>query len=245
MSPDEAAKHRLHDGDDLRVRADATTCSDVVIAFGGDGTTLRALHAALPSSPPVFTINFGGVGFLRTAERHDLAEALGSALAGDFETMAVPALAYEAAGVAGVAFNDVVVRPAGHSMAALSVAIDGQSLGLFRGDGIIAATPVGSTGYNLASGGPALAWGVEGYVVSLLAPHTVAHRPVIAGPRHSLEILNSGNAPVEMIVDGRPVGQVEDHTRLIVRYQPSVAKLARLADGGFFSRFDEKFGAHA
>ncbi len=245
ISPDEAVKHRRDDGPKFRVQDDATTCCDVLIALGGDGTTLRALHAALPKSPPVFTINFGSLGFLRTAERKDLKAALTCALTGDFDTMVVPALRYQARGVDGLGFNDVLVRPPGHSIADLSVAIDGQCLGTFRSDGIIAATPVGSTGYNLAAGGPALAWGVEGYVVSLLNPHSVAHRPVVAGPHHKLEILDAGVAPAELIVDGNLTAQLSGDDRLTVQYQPSAARLARLADGGFFSRFDEKFGSRS
>jgi NAD+ kinase len=243
VSLEEASKHDLRERDGLRVRDDAASCCDVVIAFGGDGTTLRALRAALPTSPPVFAINFGSVGFLRTADQESVATTLKSALTGDFDTMTVSALAYEAPGVRGLGFNDVVIRPPGHSIATLSVVIDGQFFAAFRGDGVIVATPLGSTGYNLASGGPALAWGVEGYVVSFLAPHTVAHRPVVAGPEHPVAIRNAGSAPVELIVDGHPTGQLVDDSTLTVRYQPSTARLARVPNGGFFARYNAQFGA--
>ncbi len=242
LTPDEAVKHHVVEGDGLRVQQDATTCCDVLIAFGGDGTTLRALHAACPDSPPVFAINFGGVGYLRTAGRDGLVQALTAALVGDFETMEVPALAYRARGAEGRGFNDVVVRSPGHSIASLSVEIDGQPFGVVRGDGVIAATPVGSTGHNLAAGGPAVAWGVDGYVLSFLAPHTVAHRPVVAAPEHEVKICNAGATPVDVIVDGRSTAQLAGRSALTVRYERSSGRLARLADGGFFGRYSENFG---
>ena len=91
-------------------------------------------------------------------------------------------------------------------VAELAYSVQGQELGQVRCDGLVVATPAGSTGYNLANGGPVLAWGVEGYVVSFIAPHTLTARALVVAPDDVLEVVNrSSDEPVDVTTDGRRV----------------------------------------
>ena len=102
--------------------------------------------------------------------------------------------------------NDVSVhRKPGHRVADLAYGLAGEEIGRVRCDGLVVATPQGSTGYNLANGGPVMAWGVEGYVVSFVAPHSLTARALVVAPGDLLTINNaSREEPVEVHVDGRP-----------------------------------------
>ncbi len=144
---------------------------DACIVLGGDGTILKALRHYARTEVPVFGMNYGTVGFLAAADPEHARDGLERAFAGDFEVMSLPALQVDDG---PLALNDVSFhrRPHGR-VAELTFSLGGQEVGHVRCDGLVAATPAGSTGYNLANNGPILAWGVEGYVVSFIAPHTL------------------------------------------------------------------------
>ena len=98
-----------------------------------------------------------------------------------------------------------------------------------RCDGLVAATPAGSTGYNLANQGPILAWGVEGYVVSFIAPHTLTARPLVVAPDDVLRVANAaGREPVDVVLDGEPVGELASGDEMEVRFRDGVGRLAQL-----------------
>ena len=105
------------------------------------------------------------------------------------------------------------------------------------------ATPAGSTGYNLANGGPVMAWGVEGMVVSFIAPHSLTARALVVAPGDTLAIDNrSDDEPVDVTVDGRPVAVLEPGCRLEARFVDNQGSLAQLAGVSFYGRLHEKFG---
>ena len=98
-------------------------------------------------------------------------------------------------------------RKVGERVAELAYALDGEEVGSVRCDGLVVATPAGSTGYNLANGGPVMAWGVEGFVVSFIAPHSLTARALVVAPRDRLTIYNRSREPLDVAVDGRPAGR--------------------------------------
>jgi NAD+ kinase len=217
---------------------------DVCIVLGGDGSILYALRRFAETGVPVFGINFGTVGFLAAVERDQLAAGLERAFSGDFEAMDLPALKADLPVERPVALNDVsfVRRPHGR-VAELSYAIGGEEVGSVRCDGLVAATPAGSTGYNLANAGPILAWGVKGYVVSFIAPHTLAARALVVAPDDALMVSNAaGREPVEIALDGEAAGELAPGDELTIGFQESVSCLAQLPGGNFYRRIREKFG---
>jgi NAD+ kinase len=217
---------------------------DVCIVLGGDGSILYALRRFAETGVPVFGINFGTVGFLAAVERDQLAAGLERAFSGDFEAMDLPALKVDLPVERPVALNDVsfVRRPHGR-VAELSYAIGGEEVGSVRCDGLVAATPAGSTGYNLANAGPILAWGVKGYVVSFIAPHTLAARALVVAPDDALMVSNAaGREPVEIALDGKAAGELAPGDELTIGFQESVSCLAQLPGGNFYRRIREKFG---
>ena len=134
----------------------------------------------------------------------------GARFAGEIETVELPGLEVEVDGEARVALNDVTfARRPRDRVAELSYRIAGEEVGHVRCDGLVAATPVGSTGYNLANQGPILAWGVEGYVVSYIAPHSLTARALVVAPGDVLHVGNAaGREAVDVAVDGAQVGEL-------------------------------------
>ncbi|HEX2435765.1 MAG TPA: NAD(+)/NADH kinase [Solirubrobacterales bacterium] len=242
--PDEIEKHGGA-ADGVRAVESLPERPELCLVLGGDGTILKALREYADTGVPVFGINFGTVGFLAAAEGSDLATGLEKAFAGEYDVMSLPAL--ELAGSVsgpGMAHNDVSFLRRPHArVAELSYRIAGQEVGHVRCDGLVAATPAGSTGYNLANQGPILAWGVKGYVVSFVAPHTLTARALVVAPDDVLHVRNDGGRdPVEVAVDGAPVGELASGEEIEVRFRDGVGTLAQLPGSNFYRRIREKFG---
>jgi NAD+ kinase len=217
---------------------------DVCIVLGGDGSILYALRRFSGTDVPVFGINYGTVGFLAAVERDHLEDGLRRAFSGDFVSLDMPALRADLAIERPLALNDFSFnrRPHGR-VAELSYAIGDEEVGNVRCDGLVAATPAGSTGYNLANAGPILAWGVKGYVVSFIAPHTLAARALVVAPGDALQVMNAtGREPVEISLDGEAAGELEPGDALEIRFEESVSRLAQLPGSSFYHRIREKFG---
>jgi len=217
---------------------------DLCLVLGGDGSILHALRRFAGAGVSVFGVNFGTVGFLAAVEREDAAEGIRRALAGETETIDLPGLEIAVNGESRVALNDVTfVRRPHDRVAELSYKIAGEEVGHVRCDGLVAATPAGSTGYNLANQGPILAWGVEGYVVSYIAPHSLTARALVVAPGDVLHVGNAaGREPVDVAVDGEHVGELAPGAEHEVRFADGVGRLAQLPGSSFYQRIREKFG---
>jgi NAD+ kinase len=217
---------------------------DLCLVLGGDGSILYALRHFARSGVPVFGVNFGTVGFLAAVERGEAAEGMRRAFDGETETIDLPGLEVEVGGVERVALNDVsFIRRPQERVAELSYKIAGEEVGHVRCDGLVAATPVGSTGYNLANQGPILAWGVKGYVVSYVAPHSLTARALVVAPGDVLHVGNAGGPePVDVAIDGAHAGTLESGAALGIRFADGVGRLAQLPGTSFYQRIREKFG---
>lgn len=218
--------------------------ADLCIALGGDGTILRSLRAFGTHDVPVFGLNYGVVGFLAAAEPDELETAIKAALAGEYESTALPSLVVNFDGVESIALNDVSFTRRPHDRVAdLSYRLGGKEVGHVRCDGLVAATPTGSTGYNLANGGPILAWGVQGFVVSFIAPHTLTARALVVAPDDVLSVRNEADRDSVIIgCDGEAIGELVPGAELDVSFRPSAAWLAQLPGENFYLRIREKFG---
>jgi NAD+ kinase len=240
----ETVKHGLHQGPGIEVCATPCTDVDLCVVLGGDGTILTALRTFAATDTPVFAVNFGEIGFLATIDPDGLEEGFRRAFAGEFETMAMPSITVGRPEGSWIAFNDISVhRQPGMRVADLAYALGGEEIGRVRCDGLVVSTPAGSTGYNLANGGPVLAWGVEGFVVSFIAPHSFTARALVVAPSDVLTIHNaSRDDATEVHVDGRPSCLLPAGQDLTIEFGKSYALLAQLPGASFYHRLRERFG---
>ena len=244
FSPDETKKHGLTPGEGIENDSDRLDEVDICIAMGGDGTILTALRQYAGTGVPVFAVNFGEVGFLATVDPDGLPHQFDRAFAGDFETFELPTISVGRPDGSWMAMNDISIhRKPGHRVADLAYGLAGEEIGRVRCDGLVVATPQGSTGYNLANGGPVMAWGVKGYVVSFVAPHSLTARALVVAPGDLLTINNaSREEAVEVHVDGRPSSELPPREDLHIEFGTSHGTLAQLPGASFYHRLRERFG---
>ena len=241
---EETRKHGLTTADRVHVDAALSPDVDLCVVMGGDGTILTALRAYANTGVPVFAVNFGEVGFLATLDPDGLDEDFDRAFAGEFDRLELPGITVGRPDGTWTAMNDISVhRKAGFRVAHLAYALAGEEIGRVRCDGLVVSTPQGSTGYNLANGGPILAWGVAGFVVSFIAPHSLTARSLVVAPDDPLTITNrSKDEPVDVHADGRPVVELQPGEDLQVEFARSTAVLAQLPGASFYHRLRERFG---
>ncbi|HEY7256148.1 MAG TPA: NAD(+)/NADH kinase [Solirubrobacterales bacterium] len=242
-TPDELSKHGVA-AEGIETVESLPRDVDLCLVLGGDGSILYALRHFARTGVPVFGVNFGTVGFLAAVEREDARKGIERALAGDLEMVDLPGLEVELEGEALVGFNDIsLIRRPQNRVAELTYRIAGEVVGDVRCDGLVAATPAGSTGYNLANQGPILAWGVEGYVVSYISPHSLTARALVVAPDDILHVGNAeGREPVDVSVDGGQTGTLGPGGELEIRFVNDVGRLAQLPGSSFYQRIREKFG---
>jgi NAD+ kinase len=248
MDAEETRKHGLRAGPGIAVDAPVKDEVELCVVLGGDGTILRALQRYAGTDVPVFAVNFGQIGFLATVEPEGLEEGVQRALAGDFELLRLPGIVLDGAGgqprpARPAAVNDVAIhRKVGERVAQIAYALDGEEVGSVRCDGLVVATPAGSTGYNLANGGPVMAWGVKGFVVSFIAPHSLAARTLVVAPHDRLTIHNRSRESLDVAVDGRPAGEIPPGEAIDARFVDAVGTIAQLPGSSFYRRLRQKFG---
>jgi len=233
----EAEKHGVDAADGAR--------PDVAIVLGGDGTMLRALGRFLGTGVPVIGVNFGRVGFLTSISREGLDAGITRVFAGDFGAVELPTLELELAGETYVAVNDVVITSTTLGrMIELAFAIGGEDLGRQPCDGLICATPSGSTAYNLSNGGPVLVWGLDAMVLTFVAPHSLHARPLVVGEGSELEVWNrTADVPATLLVDGHAVGLLGTDERVSVRLGSQRSLLGTLPETTFFRRYRATFAS--
>jgi NAD+ kinase len=231
--------HQSSDG--IRLRADGR---DLIVVLGGDGSVLRALSREAGSGAPVLGVNYGRVGFLASIEKGDLEDGLRRALSGDYRVLALPSLRVEWSDGRISAVNDLALLRGGESrIADLSYSIDGERVATVRADGIICSTPVGSTAYNLAAGGPTVSWGVRAFVISFIAAHHLDTRPLVVAPDETLVVSNSAVVGAcDILVDGVKVGELAPGRSVSVSLSGADVHLATFPEKSFFARYREKFG---
>jgi NAD+ kinase len=251
LDEEETRKHGLSAGPGIEVNAPVKDDVELCLVLGGDGTILSALQRYAATGVPVFAINFGEIGFLATVEPEDLDNGIRRALSGDFELLQLPAIvldrpadqAQAPSPRAWTAINDVAIhRKVGERVAELAYALESEIVGSVRCDGLVVATPAGSTGYNLANGGPVMAWGVEGFVVSFIAPHSLTARALVVAPGDRLTIHNRSREPLDVAVDGRPVGDIPAGGTIDARFVDEIGTIAQLPGSSFYRRLRQKFG---
>jgi NAD+ kinase len=223
----------------------ADTDADLIVVLGGDGTMLRALRQSLDTGAPVFGINFGRVGFLTTVDAENFETGLARALAGDYVVVELPTLEANVGGQTHTAVNDCVATSSTLGrMVTVGWSVGGEDLGTLSCDGVIAATPSGSTAYNLSNGGPVLVWGLDAMVVTFIAPHSLHARPLVVPRSSDLAVQNkTAELALTVLADGHPVGELGPEEQMTIRLGPPRTRLATLPEATFFTRYRDTFAS--
>jgi NAD+ kinase len=241
LPDEEVEKHGVGDAQSEPDLASA----DVAVVLGGDGTMLRALQRFLGTEIPVVGVNFGRVGFLASIQANELESGLARIFSGDYRVVQLSTLEVEVAGLRGAAINDVVALSAIRGrMVELAWSVGGEDLGVQPCDGMICATPSGSTAYNLSNGGPVLVRGLDAMVVTFIAAHSLHARPLVVPRGLDLEIRNNTlDVDVTVLVDGHPLVDVGYDSPIAVRLGEQRSLLATLPEATFFRRYRDVFAS--
>lgn len=231
-------------------RLDDPLALDAMLAFGGDGTLLRAARELDGAPVPIFGVNLGKLGFLTTCRAEEFAALLPRFARGDFaaeQRMALEAQSHDATGSVGPvhrALNDVVLHKGGFArVLRLDLTVSGERIGRLGADGLVISTPTGSTAYSLSAGGPIVEPLLETIVVTPVAAHALAIRPFILRPDAVVEV-QTDDAPEEVLVtvDGQVGTKLASNQRLTVRRAANAVQIVRMDDTTFFGRLRAKMG---
>ena len=240
-------------GGDVAVGGAHAEAADLVISLGGDGTLLRAARSVLGRDVPVLGINLGNLGFLTSVAADHIKTGLRRVLRDEYRieergTLEASVLRPDGASASCrlTALNDVVVHKAGAArVTRLDLWVgdgdDPQEIGSFSGDGVILATPTGSTAYSLSAGGPIVVPELNCFLVTPILPHTLAVRPLVVPGEEQITvtILDRGE-PLHLTVDGREGPRLCPTDRVVVRMGPSRVRLVRLPEHSYFATLRRK-----
>jgi NAD+ kinase len=235
--------------------------ADLAVSLGGDGTFLRMVPLAYAAKIPVMGVNFGRLGYLLEVEPAQLEDALARALDGSVALEERIALAVSVNGEltpAGgddrslpgdgderwwVALNEMVTDKTvpGH-MVHLSTAIDGEPFLSHKADGVLVATPTGSTAYNLSAGGPVVSPAMRAMVVTPVAPHLSIDRSLVLPAEQVVTVGVLPGRPAVLVIDGREVGRLSPGAEVICRVAPDPIRFVSLGDRGFADRLRTTLG---
>jgi NAD+ kinase len=234
----------------LRGEEDAADCDaatfamDVVMSVGGDGTLLRATQVAIVRNVPIIGVNVGHIGFLVESELDDLADVCRKLKRNEFDVesrMMLDVVLQD--GTVKTALNDVVISRGGYArLIAIKASVGEEIIGRYVADGLIISTPSGSTGYSLSAGGPIICPDLECMVLSPICPHSLQHRPVVAGAGQmiTIELDCEPEQTAQLDVDGRMVGSLSGREKVTIRRSETVTRLIRFGAHSFFKRIRAK-----
>lgn len=223
---------------------------DLLITLGGDGTLLRGARTVAAHTAPVLGVNLGHLGFLTSVAVPELKEAIDRLFAGEYwidERMTLDATVTRANGDVSESFlalNDAVIHKGGFArIVRLAVEVEPEHLevGTYNADGIILATPTGSTAYSLSAGGPIVVPWVDCIVATPICPHTLVVRPIVLPSSAVVSVRAIGPSEgLILTVDGQDGAELRPGDRVVVRRGPHAVKLVRFKDENFFSTMRSK-----
>jgi NAD+ kinase len=212
--------------------AGEVSACDLVVALGGDGTILKALHASAGTRTPVLGVAYGSLGALTAVPAEELRSGLDRFAAGAWLRLDLPALQVHAAdGQTAAAVNDLVVARGRGTQLVVDVYVDDELYVRLAGDGVVLATPLGSSAYSMAAGGPLLAAGADAFLCTPLAMHGGCAPPLVVAGREEVRLdVHPGYSGFHVDVDGFPVAT--EARRLAVKRRRAYASLVALKDAG-------------
>ncbi len=217
---------------------------DVLLTLGGDGTLLRGAHRLDAAPVPILGLNFGRVGFLTAMHRDRAIEALDLWESRQFTISSRAMLEARLGGGPPIrALNDVVLHKSGVArVVRVQLSVDEDSIGPISSDGIVIASPTGSTAYSLSAGGPVVAPTFDAMIVTPICAHSLSVRPLVVHPTATVSITPLDPHPHGLILscDGQVSREVAEGDRLTVRVSAHRVNLVRFAGMGFMPRLREK-----
>jgi len=214
---------------------------DLAIVAGGDGTLLSVARAAAPKGIPLLGINFGSLGFLTELQPAEALSGLEAVVDGRYtvESRRTLRVRYDQAGAPRREYallNDVVItKSALARMIVIDVHADDEAVATYTSDGLIVATPTGSTAYNLSAGGPILDPRLSAFIISPICPHSMTYRPLVIPDTLTIGVsLRSEDEEVFLTLDGQIGFPFRREDRLLVDHHPHSLKLVRVTGRGFF-----------
>lgn len=258
---DEGVEVRMPRADAMALGLDGIACDPAlfardlgfVLALGGDGTILRAVDmvvgaGAAGAGVPVLGVNVGQLGYLAEVEPCDLDEAVARILAGDYvvEERMLLSIRVESAGAtrgSWLALNEAVLEKArAGTLVRLAVSINGSFFTTYAADGVIVATPTGSTAYSFSARGPIVSPRHHSLVLTPVSPHMLFDRSLVLGPEEELsfEVLSEG--PVHLVFDGREAGELRATDTVACTSAPQPARFITFTRRDFHQVLKAKFG---
>ncbi len=236
---------------DCEVREDLSAAAlDLMLVLGGDGTFLAAARQMAPVGTPLLGVDLGGFGFLAEEKPERVLEEIERLLAGDFEIEERIMLQVQLrrAGETVEDFlgvNDAVIATSSfRRLARLRTHIDGQEVALFEADGLIIATPTGSTAYSLSAGGPIVDPAVQALIVTAICPHTLHDRPLVVNAPSQVTVTieppHGPQEPLALTVDGQQGVELQAEDQVRVRRADCSARLVQLGRRTFYDRLRGK-----
>ncbi len=227
------------------VVADLKTKPDIVLAVGGDGTMLAAVRRSVAWDVPVLGFNLGTLGFLAAAEPSELEDVVKRLTKGDFDVEDRTTVSASIGEATAVGINDVVVEKIDSTrLVSLDVDIDGVAFATYRADGLIVATPTGSTAYSFSAGGPLVDPAVDALVVTPVASHSLFDRAVVIPGRSEIVVTVSRDRHVKVNVDKTDLGQLGNGESVTIRRGTVPARFIHLDGPSFPGLVREKFGLY-
>lgn len=229
--------------DVVRLTDDLPDEMDVVLGVGGDGTVLRAARLARGAGLPVAGVNVGRVGYLAEFEPDELPALVAAIAADTAHTLERMTVRVEYPGGSATALNDIVVEKvaSGHTIE-IVVTINGHQLATYRTDGLIVASPVGSTAYSLSAGGPIVDPRLHALIMTPVAPHSLLSRSLVVSPDAVIEVAIGGDRPAAIHVDGQKETQVEPGERIAVSRGEDIVRFLTLKGHPFPTAVRHQFG---
>jgi NAD+ kinase len=221
---------------------------DLAIVIGGDGTLLNAARSLAPCGVPIIGVNLGRLGFLADIKAMDMTTEIGKILDGDYQTEQRLLLSAEIMrkgkiALSANAFNDVIITKGEIArLIEFETYLDGEFVNSARGDGIIVASPTGSTAYALSAGGPILHPTLPAMALVPICPHTLSNRPIVVSSDSIIEILMTGtpNQAAHVTFDGQSMFALEDNDRVYVRRADTPVELVHPSGRSHFDVLREK-----
>jgi NAD+ kinase len=244
---DQETAGALHDSSQGLTREQVAEKSELIVVLGGDGTLLAAARVAAPLCIPLLPINMGSLGFLTSFKLEEMYPALEETLAGRLPSSERVMLDVELEREGEiierqtVANEAVVNKGALARMIDLELLIDGEFICRYRADGLIVATPTGSTAYSLSAGGPIVHPAVESWIITPICPHTLSDRPVVIRDSSIVDIhLSAGTESVFLTLDGQTGIPMQPSDKVRMKRAPGRLKLIQPVKKSYFEILHSK-----